>query len=54
MRDLCDGTRSVWVGFGQGVEREGMNETVMGEKDKLSPRIYRRMEDRKAWDAYWQ
>ncbi|VDO43294.1 unnamed protein product [Brugia timori] len=26
----------------------------MEEKDKLSPRIYRRMEDKKAWNAYWQ
>lgn len=31
-----------------------MDETVVGEKDKLSPRIFRRMEDRKAWNAYWQ
>lgn len=31
-----------------------MNETVMGKEEKLSPRIYRRMEDRKAWNAYWQ
>ncbi|VDK67961.1 unnamed protein product [Litomosoides sigmodontis] len=31
-----------------------MDETVVKEKDKLSPRVFRRMEDRKAWNAYWQ
>lgn len=28
-----------------------MREAVV---EKLSPRIYRRLEDRKAWDAYWK
>lgn len=27
---------------------------TMEEENKLSPRIFRRMEDRKAWNAYWQ
>ncbi|VDN00771.1 unnamed protein product [Thelazia callipaeda] len=30
-----------------------MAETAM-KKNELSPRMYRRLEDRKAWDAYWQ
>lgn len=29
-------------------------EAVAEDLQKLTPRIYRRLEDRKAWDAYWK